>query len=48
MDCSIFKSLDEIDERLDKDWDLTEEGTFFVCRAVRTSLSSLDDGGPEA
>jgi hypothetical protein len=26
LDCAIFKSLDEIDERLDKDWDVTEEG----------------------
>jgi hypothetical protein len=26
LDCAIFKSLDEIDERLDKDWDVIEEG----------------------
>jgi hypothetical protein len=25
LDCAIFKSLDEIDERLDKDWDVTED-----------------------
>jgi hypothetical protein len=25
LDCPIFKSMDEIDERLDKDWDATEE-----------------------
>jgi hypothetical protein len=27
-DCAIFKSLDEIDERLDKDWIAAEEGAL--------------------
>jgi hypothetical protein len=39
LDCSTFKSLDEIDERLDKDWDVTEEGTLKKSNAHYTGIS---------
>jgi hypothetical protein len=38
LDCSIFKSLDEIDERLDKDWDLTEEDALKKSNERYTSI----------
>jgi len=31
FDCALFKSLDEIDQRLDKDWDTAEEGALKEC-----------------
>ena len=38
LDCSIFKSLDEIDERLDKDWDLSEEDALKKSNAHYTGI----------
>ena len=38
LDCSIFKSLDEIDERLDKDWDVTEDDILKKSNTHYTSI----------
>jgi hypothetical protein len=38
LDCSTFKSLDEIDERLDKGWDVTEEVNLKKSNAHYTSI----------
>jgi hypothetical protein len=39
LDCAIFESLDEIAERLDKDWNATEEGALKECNSHYSDLS---------
>lgn len=44
MDCAIFKSLDEISERLDKDWTATEEGDLKESNSnYRDICQEIDD-----
>jgi hypothetical protein len=38
LDCAIFKSLDEIEERLDKDWEAAEESTLKKSNAHYASI----------
>jgi hypothetical protein len=30
LDCAVFNSLDELDQRLDKNWNAAEQGISFV------------------
>ena len=48
LDCAVFNSLDELDQRLDKNWNAAEEGISFVWSSCSGILPSLDNGGPEA
>jgi hypothetical protein len=49
LGCAEFDSLDRISERLDKDWDATEEGVSFVwsSRSVTPRLSRRHPGFAE-